>query len=405
MWQLFNRTIVVLLYGTHKIHDRAKQMCIEYDPAAQQYTVYEQAPDSGVNQTYARQRETAGKLFMAWTDDELESCGFPVPVVSHLRRIDSDHEFLDLEDELGLRFFEPAYNLIAYGHPDGEQPLAPRLLIEDDPADPEVTEEDREVERHLADDRKGAWFTRVEPEFLTEVMGRPIEDWMIFLHPDQRTAVERRYMGPARVRGAAGTGKTVVGLHRAAWLAERNRLIERNRRAELVPTDEDMRPILFTTFIRSLPPVFEALYLRLPGVRAGDVEFVNVDRLALRVCKDAGERLYVNYKKRDAAFSAAFEEIVTPGSPLAGSGFTRKYVRDEISVVIKGRAIGSLDTYLRIARTGRRVPMGSKLRTQVWELREAWDEEMAQRGVVDFADIILRALHHARRLDEPSTRP
>ena len=49
----------------------------------------------------------------------------------------------------------------------------------------------------------------------------PIEDWMIFLHPDQRTVVQRRYEGPARVRGSAGTGKTVVALHRAVELAKR----------------------------------------------------------------------------------------------------------------------------------------------------------------------------------------
>ena len=76
---------------------------------------------------------------------------------------------------------------------------------------------------------------------------------MIFLHPDQRAIVERRFDGPARVRGSAGTGKTVVGLHRAR-LARRAQ--PRGRRA---------KPVLFTTFIKSLPPVFEALYVRLPG--------------------------------------------------------------------------------------------------------------------------------------------
>jgi superfamily I DNA/RNA helicase len=39
------------------------------------------------------------------------------------------------------------------------------------------------------------------------------------LHPDQRELVERNYNGPARVAGSAGTGKTIVALHRAAHLA------------------------------------------------------------------------------------------------------------------------------------------------------------------------------------------
>ena len=401
VWQLFNNTIVLLLYGTHKVYDRIRRMRVDIDPATRAYTVFEQATDSGVYQTYQRQREKVGKLFMAWTDAELASFGFPEPVVANLRRIDSDYEFLDLEDELGLRHFEPAYNLIAHGHPDGERAAAPGLDLEENPAPPEVTEEDREVERHLAGDLMGAWFTRFDPEFLAGVMGRPIEDWMIFLHPDQRPAIGRHYSGPARVRGSAGTGKTVVGLHRAVWLAKRNLTLRQERAAQLIPRVGVIRPVLFTTFIKTLPPVLEALYLRLPSAVAGEVEFVNVHRLALSVCKKAREWPNLDTRKVDAAFSAAFERIVTPASRLARSGFTKQYIRDEITVVVKGRAINSIDEYLRIARTGRRVPMDRSLRTQMWKLREAWDDEMAMRGVVDFPDVILRALNHARRLDEP----
>ena len=116
VWQLFNKTIVLLLYGSHKIYDRAKRMSIDFDPATQQHTVYERAPDLGIRQLYARQRERIGKLFMAWTDQELASCGLPKPVISHLRLIDSDDDFLALEDELGP-YFETAFELITSGHP------------------------------------------------------------------------------------------------------------------------------------------------------------------------------------------------------------------------------------------------------------------------------------------------
>ena len=401
VWQIFSNTILVLLYGTHKVYDRIKRMKVDFDPASRTYTIFEQAPDSGVDQTYQRQREKVGKLFMAWTDAELRSFGFPEQVVANLRRIDTDQGLLELEDELGQRYFELAFNLIAHRHPDGERAASLILDVEEDPVPPEVTEEDREVERHLREDTMAPWFTRTEPEFLAEVMGRPIEDWMIFLHPNQRSAIGRRYSGPARVRGSAGTGKTVVGLHRAVWLAKRNSTRREERRSQLIPTGETTKPILFTTFIKTLPPVFRALYLRLPESLSGEVEFVNVDSLALRVCAKAGERPRLDTRKVEAAFSAAFERVVTPGSRIARSGFTRQYIRDEITVVIKGRAIGSLDEYLRIARTGRQVPMGRTLRRQVWELRGAWDEEMGKRGVVDFADVILRGLHHARHLDEP----
>ena len=82
---------------------------------------------------------------------------------------------------------------------------------------------------------------------------------MVFLHPDQHKLIERAYSGPARVRGAAGTGKTVVGLHRAAHLAR-----------------SYDGPILFTTYIRTLPPVLEQLFTRLAPDVADRVEFRNI---------------------------------------------------------------------------------------------------------------------------------
>lgn len=386
IWQIFNRTIVVLLYGTHAVQDRAKRMRIAFDESEALVTIYEQAPDAPQERTYQRQRQEIGKLFMAWTDDEMRNAGFPDPTVLVLRRLDTDEELLSLEDELGAELFELAFNLVAFGSVEGRLSDGDEVLEADEP---EATEEDRDLERQLADVRTGAWFTRTEPEFMAEILDRPIEDWMVFLHPDQRVAVGRHYDGPARIRGAAGTGKTVVGLHRAVWLAERNR------------ATGVARPILFTTFIKSLPPVFESLYLRLPGARAGEVEFVHIDRLAAQLCRSAGERLVTAPTSIDAAFNAALATVVSAGSTLAASGFSPQYLRDEITTVIKGRGLDSLDTYLEVARTGRRAPLGSAQRTQVWELMQAWDREMAERGTVDFVDVLLRARDQARALPEP----
>ena len=47
----------------------------------------------------------------------------------------------------------------------------------------------------------------------------PWEKWTVFLHPEQRQWVKQNYTGPARVSGSAGTGKTIVALHRASFLA------------------------------------------------------------------------------------------------------------------------------------------------------------------------------------------
>lgn len=82
----------------------------------------------------------------------------------------------------------------------------------------------------------------LEDALLASAMSAPIEDWMTWLHPEQVRLVRQARNGPARLRGPAGTGKTVVGLHRAAYLAE-------------------SRPgrILFTSFVRTLPPVYRGI--------------------------------------------------------------------------------------------------------------------------------------------------
>jgi UvrD/REP helicase N-terminal domain len=58
-------------------------------------------------------------------------------------------------------------------------------------------------------------------EELEQALDYPWEKWTIFLHPAQRVLVERDYNGPARVAGSAGTGKTIVAVHRAAFLARK----------------------------------------------------------------------------------------------------------------------------------------------------------------------------------------
>ena len=205
---------------------------------------------------------------------------------------------------------------------------------------------------------------------LERLLSAPIEEWMIFLHPDQRALVQRRFAGPARVSGSAGTGKTVVGLHRATALAKRFT----SSGAAGSP------PVLFTTFIRNLPPVFENLYRRLPTAAEGAVEFINVDRLAAGICSEAGARPALNPDAVKAAFDDAWAAVVRPGTLLHRAGLTRGYLRDEVTAVLKGRGIDSLEEYQAVERTGRRTAFMAAMREQAWALREAWDERLAERG-------------------------
>ena len=105
----------------------------------------------------------------------------------------------------------------------------------------------------------------VEEALYANILVRPIEEWMAFLHPDQARLARRSFNGPSRIRGAAGTGKTVVGLHRAAYIAR-------------------TRPgtVLVTTFVRTLPAVLASLMERMAPEVSGRVEFSGIHSFALK---------------------------------------------------------------------------------------------------------------------------
>lgn len=324
-----------------------------------------------------------------WTDAELRDvAGFDDQLIIDLRRArNPDHVLdLDLDNETVDKVFRVMEET-------PEQWLQPALL-EDASAD----RDEEERLRAAITDTGAEWgLSRLyTPEEVADLLAAPIEDWMVFLHPAQRFVVDRNFTGPARVKGGPGTGKTVVALHRAARLAQ-------TLTGEANPAG---LPILFTTYVKSLPPVFEHLYGRLPGTATSPtaVEFVNIDSLAYRLYRDAGGARRPEMKEADKAFEAAHRRVVTPMSPLAAGHITPDYLRDEIRTVIKGRGLQHVDEYLAIERTGRRTPLREPQRRQVWALREEYDADMARRGVVDFADILNAALARARTFAAPRYR-
>jgi len=230
------------------------------------------------------------------------------------------------------------------------------------------------------------------PEEVEKIATQPIEDWMIFLPPDQRAATTSRYDGPARVRGSAGTGKTVVGLH---WAAERAR-----RSCE----EAEQLPILFTTYVKTLPPVFANLYDRMPDSVPDAVEFVNVDKLASRICREDGARPQTIPPQIGEASRKAFDAVVRVGTPLADDGISRSYLEEEVRNVIKGRGLRKIEDYFGIRRTGRGTRFDKARRRQAWAYMVAWDKEMKTLGTVDFPDIIVLAVEHASRRDQATYR-
>jgi hypothetical protein len=218
---------------------------------------------------------------------------------------------------------------------------------------------------------------------LDAVLKRPVEDWMIWLHPEQASVARRPSAGPARIRGAAGTGKTVVALHRLAWLAE-------------------SRPgqFLVTSYVRTLPGVLERSYARLSPQTRHRVDFVGLHRFAFRLLADRRRPVDCDAQQAVGAFDDAWRQC---RDGLAHGRLTKDYYRDEVGSVIKGRGLEDLGDYLHLDRVGRRVPLAQEQRRAVWALAQAYDRALAARGVVDFNDVLRLARDEVRR--EPLQRP
>ena len=326
--------------------------------------------------------DTEPSILEHWSDRELADAGFDADAVRRLRRATED-TLLEVWPELIED--EALFEKICDCSEQSPEAWANRRLIDD-----EESEHRRFRDAIVERGARAGLSSLLGADELERLLSAPIEEWMIFLHPDQRALVQRRFAGPARVSGSAGTGKTVVGLHRAAALAKRT-----SSGAAGSP------PVLFTTFIRNLPPVFENLYRRLPTAAEGAVEFINVDRLAARICSEAGARPALNPDAVKAAFEDAWAAVVRPGTLLHRAGLTRGYLRDEVTAVLKGRGIDSLEEYQAVERTGRRTAFMAAMREQAWALREAWDERLAERGVEDFPDVVRRARDLACERSEP----
>ncbi len=227
----------------------------------------------------------------------------------------------------------------------------------------------------------------VRAALMEGMLANPIEEWMSFLHPDQARLVRRSFNGPARIRGAAGTGKTVVGLHRAAYLARRPR-----------------GKVLVTTFVRTLPDVLQHLVQRVAPDVADRIEFVGVHAFALRLLRARGVKVKLDPKAVGGTFDTVWGQVPST-SPLKTSNAEPGYWREEIDYVLKGRGITQWEVYSDLDRRGRRRPLGIEQRRAVWDLYSAYDAELRRRGVHDYADIILLAEAEVRRqpLDDPYT--
>lgn len=212
---------------------------------------------------------------------------------------------------------------------------------------------------------------------LEEILNAPLEKWRVFLHPSQRKLVEMKAHGPVRVLGGAGTGKTVVAMHRARWLMQQ------------VFTDENDR-LLFTTFTRNLAAdIQENLAKICPTETLRRIEVVNLDQWVSGFLRKQGYAYDIDYGDRTRELWEEALNLAPPALELPGS-----FYRDEWERVIQPQDVTTLSEYMRASRIGRGTPLHRKARKAIWPVFEEYRLLLDERGLRESED----AMRDARML-------
>ncbi|MEY4750154.1 MAG: ATP-dependent helicase [Pseudomonadota bacterium] len=291
-------------------------------------------------------------LFAHLTPLELLSYGVPQDEVPAVLAADDD-SLLVLAERLPGEAAEALLELATGGKPKAAAPPAPN-------ADPFAHPDAQRRFRVMRD-----------VEELTRALDYPWEKWTVFLHPAQRQWVEKDYNGPARVAGSAGTGKTIVALHRAVHLARRN---------------PDAR-VLLTTFSDTLARALKGKLRRLISNEPKLAERLEVDALGT-VAMRLHER---HIGKVRVADDAQLRQLVAVAAKLVdGHRFAVGFVFSEWRDVVDTWQIDTWEGYRDFKRLGRKTRLSEAQRAQLWQIFQKVAAELAARGLATRSAVCTR---------------
>jgi hypothetical protein len=357
---------LMLCYADH--HDPAyiwaERRKMEVHPetgAAQIVEVVERTEE--IIQRVVHQVSEMPRLFDRYEGDYLAALGVPpewLEAVRHVTEDNFDQLFEHLPEEAIERLME-----LACGNP---VPVPIRVSGVSPFTHPDAKRRFRFLE---------------DQQELQQALDYPWEKWIVFLHPFQRSIVERSLSGPGRVTGPAGTGKSVVGLHRAAHLAKGSAAAS----------------VLLTTFSKTLARRLSSsadLLLGSDSAARGCIEVVHLHRKALELWHSPGRRFRPANNRQ---LAAAFENAT---AAVGSKKFTAAFVQAEWDAIIDPWGIDDWEIYRNFSRAGRGTPLGARQRLRLWKVVERAREFLASRGLMTWNQLCHEV---ANQLEESGDRP
>jgi superfamily I DNA/RNA helicase/mRNA-degrading endonuclease RelE of RelBE toxin-antitoxin system len=313
------------------------------------------------------------RLLSEHSDDALLLLGVPEPLLPAVRGLHTESDLDALARFLPREASDALYCLVS-GYTT-EQTIDELERRSQAPQQaPEDAIDTSDLGAALARDETKAQFKVLGDDHeLTEILNAPLSQGRIFLHPSQARLVALKSSGPVRVLGGAGTGKTVVAMHRARHLARD------------VFTGSDQR-ILFTTFTKNLALDIRAQLQELCGPEVERIDVLHLHGWASQFLESRGVKVRLIAADTARRFwDQAFAEAAPEDS------FDLDFYQDEWRAVVQAQGLLSEADYLKARRSGRGTRLTRPQRQKVWRVLSNYRSRLDRFGSLEADDLIREA--------------
>ncbi len=299
-------------------------------------------------------------------DRELVRLGVPREMIAEVRAMQDEADLEYIKARLPLEAYEGLFYYLAGTSYE-------QILVERESPPEEPVDTDDFSKALLRDGSRSRFVLINDQQELRDMLDSPLEKWRTFLHPSQRRIVEHDWNGPVRVLGAAGTGKTVVAMHRAELLAGRCGAAGK---------------VLFVTFNRNLATdIRQNLRDLCTADRYRRIEVINLDAWVYRFLRSRDYEFGIVYGRHEQSWKRALD--CRPRDLDLPDGFYEA----EWEHVVQANGITTETEYKRASRIGRGVPLNRAGRVKVWKVFEEYRFQLAEQELKEIDDAYRDAVH------------
>lgn len=309
------------------------------------------------------EKQTNKSFFSKFKDKELLKLGVKEELLEHVKSIGDENELDEFRKYITEEVYEGLFYLLSG---DSYEDVYNYLYAENNT---DVGEDDFTKALDNNSSKRTFYVVEENDTELMNMLNAPLEKWRVFLHPSQRKLVEKEYNGPLRVLGGAGTGKTVVAMHRAKYLASHVNLFGNKK-------------ILFTTYTKNLAiDIYENLKKICDADILLNIEVKNLDQWVFEFLTKHGYKNEIVYSDKT---NSLWEQALTLKSNELD--LSDEFFKEEWERVIQANSISNLNDYIKVSRAGRGTRLSRAQRKLIWEVFEEYKLLMSVKNYKEPSD-------------------